>query len=256
MYKEIRDLIRQREQLENIVDITFYIPALNEQDNIVQTLDKIVFVMSSSKVTFEMLVYNDCSTDNTRGVVEDYIQSHPGYIIKLINNRERRGLGYNYKDGAFIGIGKYYMMICGDNSETEESMREILNLTGKADILIPYFGGLDTRSRFRKYLSKLFTFLVNLISGHNVKYYNGVVLHLRQNVICASPTSSGFGYQAELISKLLDMGKSYLHVNVSNNDRSSGITKAFMLQNVMAVIHSLLQISLRRTKKVLFKKIY
>ena len=47
------------------------------------------------------------------------------------------------------------------------------------------------------YKDKTFTFLVNLISGYHLKYYNGMAIHLRYNVMRWHPSSYGFGFQAD-----------------------------------------------------------
>ncbi len=249
MKSEFKQKLKQRQKLENLVDVTFYIPCCNEELNIIPTLDKLVSVMRGMALSYELLIYNDGSTDDTQKQIEKYVRGHPELIINIVNNKKKKGLGFNYIDGAFRGLGKYYMMICGDNSETEESIRKVLSKMGAADIIIPYFGNLDRRKFFRRNLSRIFTRIVNFINGYSINYYNGIVLHIRSNILRWHPASSGFAYQAELLSILLDHHKSYLEVNISNNDRKSGISKAFNLQNYFSVSHSLLQILFRRIRR-------
>lgn len=248
----LRELEEKRKSLENLVDITFFIPCLNEEHSIIPTLDKLVKVGRELKLTFELLVYNDGSTDNTQMLVENYAREHPALLLHLVNNQKRKGLGYNYIDGAFVGFGKYYMMICGDNSETEDSLREIIRKMGTADIVIPYFGAMDTRRPFRRKLSRVFTALVNFINGYKIKYYNGTVLHQRLNITRWHPSSSGFAYQAEMLTIMLDEHKTYCEVQVNNRDRESGVSRAFHLQNMFSVTHSLLQILFRRIRRTIW----
>lgn len=255
MPSAIRQKIKIRQKLQDLVDITFYIPCCNEEDSIIPTLEKLVGIVKGMDLTFELLIYNDGSTDNTKKNIEKYSKQHPELTINIINNIRRMGLGYNYMDGAFRGIGKYYMMICGDNSETKESIMQVLEHKGKADIIIPYFGNLDTRNIFRRNLSRLFTRIVNLINGYNIRYYNGIVLHLRNNIARWHPASSGFAYQAEFLSILLDQHKTYLEINISNMDRKSGFSKAFSFQNFISVTNSLFKIFLRRIQREIRIKI-
>ncbi len=248
----LRELEEKRKSLESLVDIAFFIPCLNEEHSIIPTLDKLVKVAQEFKLSFELLIYNDGSTDNTRTLVENYAKEHPALFLHLINNQKRKGLGYNYIDGAFVGFGKYYMMICGDNSETEDSLREIIKKKGTANIVIPYFGAQDTRRSFRRKLSRLFTAIVNFINGYQVKYYNGTVLHERLNVMRWHPSSSGFAYQAEMLTIMLDEHKTYCEVQVANRDREKGVSRAFHLQNIFSVMHSLLQIFFRRIRRTIW----
>lgn len=246
--KEIKRLIKLRNKYQNIVDVTFYIPCLNEENLIYQTLQKIKNCLSQTEFSYELMIYNDGSTDNSLSEINRFKKNNKDILINVLSFKKSRGLGYNYIDGAHKGLGKYYMMICGDNSETEASLLDILKEMGSADIIIPYFGLGDQRQFQRVILSLFFTKIVNLINRNNIKYYNGVVLHLRENVIRYSPSSSGFGYQAELISILLLQNKTYKHVSIMNNDRKIGISRAFKIKNIFSVTHSLIQILFRRIR--------
>jgi glycosyltransferase involved in cell wall biosynthesis len=252
MKSDIKHKIEQRTKLENLVDVTFYIPCYNEEFNITLTLDKLITTVKKMRISFEVLIFNDGSTDKTKQIINTYIRAHPKELIRVVHNKKNMGLGYNYNHGAFIGLGKYYMMICGDNSETPESIVSVLEKMGKADIIIPYFGNLDTRKYFRRQLSRVFCSIVNLCNGYHIKYYNGIVLHKRENIIKWHPICSGFAYQAELLSILLDQHKTYIEVNISNIERKSGMSKAFHAQNFLSVGHSLSQILLRRIKRRLY----
>lgn len=251
--KRIKQIIKEQERINNLIDITFFIPCLNEEASIIATLDKCISISAVLNLAYELVIINDASTDNTRNLIENYAKEHAELPIRIVNNEIRRGLGYNYVTGAFVGLGKYYMMICGDNSETEESIRQIIEKRGSADIVVPYFGHLDKRNIIRTSLSKLFTKIVNLVSGHKLRYYNGVVLHLRKNVMRWHPMATGFGYQAELLCLLLDEHKSYIEVNISNIDRKDAFSRAFHLKNFLSVAHSLHQIVLRRVRRTIWQ---
>ena len=88
---------------------------------------------------------------------------------------------------------------------------------------------------------------MNLISGNRIHYYNGPVAHLRYNVMRWSPDTHGFAYQAELITRVLGEGATFKEIQITNYDRQEGITKAFRIQNILSVGHSLLQIFLNRS---------
>jgi hypothetical protein len=93
---------------------------------------------------------------------------------------------------------------------------------------------------------------VNLLSGHRVRYYNGAAIHLRQNVMRWHSTAHGFGFQADLIVRLLDMGASYIEVPVVPGQRNAGTTKAFRFKNLASVGHTLLEILIRRIAHMLY----
>ena len=106
----------------------------------------------------------------------------------------------------------------------------------------------------RRSLSRVFTGLVNLISGYRIKYYNGMAIHLRSNVLRWHPTSYGFGFQADIITRLLDEGMSYLQVPSSSVDRKVDKSTALTTRNILSVCHTLLEITIRRVRKCLYGK--
>jgi glycosyltransferase involved in cell wall biosynthesis len=241
-------------KIDYIYDITFFVPCLNEEENITNALDTIIIAVSETNLTYEILVIDDNSTDRTINRVEEFKNRHPHLNINLIRNDITKGLGTNYVDGAFIGKGKYYMLVNGDNAEPKETILSIIGLLGKADMIVPYFEDQDNRSFFRSILSTVFTFLINIVSGYRIKYYNGPVLHLRYNVMRWSPDTFGFAYQAELITRILIEGNSYQETKIVNTDREAGTSKAFSIENIFSITHSLLQIFFRRLRQILFYK--
>ena len=190
-----------------MTEITFYVPCLNEEKNIQESLNTII---QSCKVLeilkYEILVYNDGSNDNSLEKIEEFrIKNYFSGKLEVISNKKPMGLGYNYIEGAYKGRGIYYIMVCGDNSEDINNLCKILKERGKADMIVPNFIKNDNRIYVRRFLSRLFTFLVNFFSGNNLKYYNGIVLHKIENVKRWHPLSCGFGYQAELLTNLISI---------------------------------------------------
>ncbi len=237
---------------EHSVEITFFVPALNEDRNIERTIETILSSVKATGHSFEIIVVDDHSSDNTSTIVENFQKNNPDVPIILKKNEMTKGLGHNYVEAAYIGRGKYYMAVFGDNSEPEEQITKITEMAGKADMIIPYLGNCDNRNISRRFLSKTFVFIVNLISGYSLKYYNGPLLHLRYNVMRWHSDSIGFAYQAEIITRLLNNGNTYIEVQISASDRDSGFSKAFKFENLLSVSHSLVQILLRRIRKKLF----
>ena len=237
---------------EQEIDLTFFVPCFNEEKNIANTLDAIISAISRTTFTYEIIVVDDKSKDLTKEVVKEYIINSDIKAISLVVNKFNMGLGRNYVDISFISKGKYYMLVNGDNAEPEETIFSIVASLGSADMIIPYFGKNDSRSLSRVYVSKSFTFLINLISGHKIQYYNGPVIHKTFNVMRWSPDTHGFAYQAEIIVKVLDEKGSFSEVMISNLDRNEGSSSAFTVKNLFSVAHSVLQIFLRRLRTLLF----
>ena len=236
------------------VDITILITCYNEEELVTDTLDHVIAALRLAKRSYEIIVVDDVSRDNSVERIRNYIKNHPEEPITLVANTTNRGLANNYVEAAFIGKGKYYRLCCGDDSEPVEALANLFNHIGEADIVIPYQNQdcVSGKSEGRRSLSKTFTLLVNLLSGHKLKYYNGSAIHLRYNVMRWHPSSYGFGFQADILTRLLDEGGSYIQITSSGNDRKGGASTALTMRNVLSVAHTLLELLIRRVRRTLY----
>jgi len=241
--------------VESPLDLTLLVPCLNEERHIAPTLDCVFDAMRELPYTYEVLVVDDGSTDGTSQVVEEYSAAHPDLPLRLVRQATNRGLARTYVDGAFLARGTYYRQVCGDNVEAKETLLASLTRLGQADMIIPYRIQTPGKSAFREWLSNIYTRLVNLLSGHQIRYYNGLATHLRYNVMRWGPYSFGFGFQAELITRLLDEGASYVEVEVAgSHTEKAGKNSALNFKNFLSVAHTLLETGIRRVRKRAFKK--
>jgi hypothetical protein len=62
---------------------------------------------------------------------------------------------------------------------------------------------------------------------------------------------SGFGYQAELLTRLISEGATYKEIPLVAYDREG--STAITVKNLLSVSHSLMTIALRRMRIVLFE---
>ena len=224
----------------------------NEEQGIIPTLDTVVAAATEVGITYDVVIMDDCSTDRSVELVVDYMSRHPDLPITLYVNEVNQGVGANYAEAAFRCRGKYYRMICGDNVESKEALVTIFRRVGEADMIIPYPADTTFRGPFRRGVSRGFTLLINLLSGYRVRYYNGLAVHFRYNVMRWHSNSHGFGFQADLITRLLDLNATYIEVPVYPNERAGGETKAFKFRNICSVGHTLLEIWIRRLGKFVY----
>jgi dolichol-phosphate mannosyltransferase len=243
---------------EKTIDLTIFIPCYNESENITRTLDNILEAASGFDFNYEILIYDDASQDNTSEVAKKYIAEHDLQdCAEVIRNEKNAGIGINYFRAAERGRGEYFIVFFGDNSEPVESMVKMFDLMGHADIIIPYIDSRFIDSRFnsdkrmfiRRFFSINFARIVRVISGHRIHYFNGFVMHRRENVLRNKIDAYGLGYQAELLCNILyEPGITFLQVRVSCADRTEGVPTAFKPRNVVSVMGSLFRIFKRRLR--------
>jgi glycosyltransferase involved in cell wall biosynthesis len=244
--------IRSPEQVsQDAIEVSFLVPCLNEEENVLDTIETITKAMERVGCTYEILVFDDGSQDNTSGVVTGYQAANPRAPVRLFRNRINRGLAYNFVEAAFQARGRYYRAVPGDNVELLESLEQIVRARGTADIIVPHFVEIRNRPFRRKVISKLYTRLVNLASGYRLSYYNGNPLYLRAHVMRFHVECTGFGYQAEFLTRLLSEGATFKEIPLVSYDREG--SAAINMKNLLSVGHSLLTIALRRLRIILFE---
>ena len=236
------------------VDITVVVTSYNEEEFITDTLETVESALREVGMSHEIIVVDDGSKDRSVQKIRDFLAAHPDYPIILTVNEVNRGLGNNYVEAAFLGKGKYYRLCCGDNAESKEILVNIFKRIGAADIIVPYQNQDEVagKTEGRKLISKTFTFLVNFMSGYRLKYYNGLAIHLRYNVMRWHPSSYGFGFQADMLTRLLDEGASYIQIASSSVDRKGKTSSALSTRNILSVTHTLLEILFRRVRRILY----
>ncbi|MGD1083268.1 MAG: glycosyltransferase family 2 protein [Verrucomicrobiota bacterium] len=246
--------MRPENPVDAEVEITIVVSCYNEEGFITDTIENVIQALKATGHTFEIIVVDDVSRDNSVQKVRDYMRTHPEHPIRLVQNKVNRGLANNYIEAAFLGRGKYYRLCCGDDSESPEALVNIFRQIGVADIVVPCQNQDEIvgKSAGRRLLSKTFTFLVNLISGYHIQYYNGMAVHLRHNVLRWHPSSYGFGFQADILTRLLDEGASFVQVRSFGADRKGGGSTALTTRNLLSVGHTLLELSIRRLRRLLY----
>ena len=96
-----------KEVMISVVVVTY-----NQAGTIGRTLNSIL--MQRCHVPFEIVIGEDCSTDNTRDICQIYAKQYPN-IIRLICNERNKGIVDNYYDCLLACRGKYIADCAGDD---------------------------------------------------------------------------------------------------------------------------------------------
>ena len=215
------------------VTLSIIIPALNEAGNLEGCVEEVLQTLPSH-LSYEILIFNDGSSDRTGEIVENLQREFPS--IRVFHNDRTRGLGYNYARGVESARGTYVMMVPGDNELRFASLGPALETLGSHDILIPYIANPKVRPLSRRILSRLFTGFLNLVFGLKVKYFNGPCIHRTQLLRQFPIETTGFAYMAQTLVRLLKKaGATYRQVPMELRARAHGSSKAFVPRNVLSV---------------------
>lgn len=94
--------------------LSVVIPAYNESGRISQTLFDIDKYLSQVEYSYEILVVNDGSKDNTAEIVDKLTEVIKN--LRLLNNEINHGKGYVTRQGMLEAKGEYRIYIDADNA--------------------------------------------------------------------------------------------------------------------------------------------
>ncbi len=219
--------------------VSIVIPAYNEEKKLAPTINIVLFGLSKNRISdFEIIIFNDASTDKTGEVADELANKHSQ--IKVIHNPKNMNLGFNITRGFQLATKKYVGFVPGDNETDLETLDNILQVLGKADIIVPYIKNPEARSLTRRFLSTTYVRIINVAFSLRMRYYNGLCFFKTSMVQKVPVSTYGFAYMTEILVKLLKSGATFVEVPMILKIRERGATKAFRLKNILSVFKTFL----------------
>ncbi len=153
--------------------LSLVVPAYNEEKRLPSTLDALVSYMQEHFNSFEIVVVNDGSTDNTLSVINGYADKYD--FVVPVNLTVNEGKGAAIKNGVFKSSGEYILFIDADLSYALENIdKSYRYIKEKNDIVIGARDLFKKDSRhsysiIRRLLSFSFNFLVETMLHLGIK---------------------------------------------------------------------------------------
>ena len=152
--------------------LSIVIPAYNEERTIHQILDRIRAVTLVGDLEKEIIITNDCSSDDTEGAIRKYMNQHPEMNIQYLSHEKNQGKGAALHTGIRHASGEYLIIQDADLEYDPEEYNLLLQpiLDGFADVVYGsrFIGGKPHRILFfwhsigNRWLTGLSNALTNL----------------------------------------------------------------------------------------------
>ena len=119
--------------------ISVIIPTYNGASTIYRAIDS---VTSQTYNDWQVVVVDDCSTDNTINIVEQEFKNYYGDKIKIIKNEENKGVGISRKIGVDNADGEFLIFLDADDKLTRDCLEKSLMIQQIQDADVVYSGTL------------------------------------------------------------------------------------------------------------------
>jgi len=104
-------------------DLSIIVPAYNEEIRIIPTIGAIASFISTLDISFELIVSDDGSTDDTVQLVDELDMVN----LKVLRTGKNGGKGSAVQRGVFAASGKHILFCDADNSTPIEEFSKLMN---------------------------------------------------------------------------------------------------------------------------------
>ena len=194
--------------------LSIVMPTFNEESTIHLIIEKIDNVNLIGNIEKELIIINDCSTDNTKSIVENLINLYPNIEIRYYEHQMNLGKGAALRTGISMATGEYLIIQDADLEYDPEEYNDLLKpvLSGYADVVYGsrFMGSKPHRILFfwhtigNKFLTTLSNAFTNLNLTDMETCYK---LFETKTIQTLDLKENRFGFEPEFTSKISKIPK-------------------------------------------------
>jgi glycosyltransferase involved in cell wall biosynthesis len=189
--------------------LSIIMPAYNEANTIHHILDKVKAVNLPDGWLKQLIIVNDCSSDDTQGTIMSYQKQNPDFPIQYLAHEVNKGKGAALHTGIAAATGDYLIIQDADLEYDPEEYLDLLKpvIDGQADVVYGsrFMGGNAHRILFfwHSLGNKFLTFLSNLMTDLNLTDMETCYKLFRTDIIQGLQLKERrFGFEPEVTAKI------------------------------------------------------
>lgn len=233
--------------------LSIIIPAYNEEKRLLPTLGKILAYLSGHGFSYEIIVVDDGSTDDTLQMAKNFACSDK-HVIVLANERNS-GKGYSVRRGMLSASGEYIFFTDADLSTPIEEIEKCLPyLNNGYDVVIgsrsiPGSHIIIHQPWYREKMGKIFNFMVNIVLVKGIADtqcgFKGFKKEVVKTVISRC-CINGFSFDVEAIYLSRKFGFKIKEIPI--RWENSALSKVDPIRHSLQMLRDLFRIKIRDLK--------
>lgn len=195
--------------MNEVHKLSIIIPVYNEEKTILEILNKVCNVKLSGNISKEILVINDCSSDGTRRIIENFILANPNLDIKYFNHASNQGKGAAIQTGISHTTGDYLIIQDADLEYDPDEYNILIEPVIKSSAEVVYgsrfIGGKPHRILFfwHRIGNMLLTLFSNLFTNLNLTDMETCYKLFKADIIKSIKLKEKrFGFEPEITAKI------------------------------------------------------
>jgi len=247
----------------NVKKLSIVIPAYNEERTIHLILDKVKEVELIRGISKEIILVNDCSSDDTRGAIRRYMQAHPELNIQFYEHEVNKGKGAALHTGIRNATGDYLIIQDADLEYDPEEYNDLLKpvVNGFADVVYGsrFMGSQPHRILFFWHTigNKFLTFLSNMFTNLNLTDMETCYKMFNTRIVQSIDLKENrFGFEPEVTAKVARIPEIRIYeVGISYYGRTYEEGKKIGWRDGFRAIYCILKYNLFRNRSVKYPRV-
>ena len=205
--------------------ISVIVPAYNEEENILRTIENILDFFKVNHFTdAEVIIIDDGSVDKTGKICDEVSEIYQQ--VRVHHNDKQQGYTEALRAGFEMKSGDVMIVLDADLQSNIEDSRNMLSQIGKGYDIVVGWRKNRKESLTRRTISKVYNLLVNLLFDIQLHDVNGKPKVIRSSVLEeVELNSSGWVFDLELAIKAKKLGFKLTEVPIQHYPRKRGKSK-------------------------------
>ncbi|RJP28997.1 MAG: glycosyltransferase family 2 protein [Candidatus Omnitrophota bacterium] len=227
--------------MDKKISLSCFFPCFNDAGSIasmVVIMDKVARQVSDD---YEIIVVDDCSTDNSRVVLEELCKKYTA--LRLIYHERNEGYGGALRSGIYSSKKEFIFYTDGDFQYDVTELNNLISCLGPGVDIVNGYKLSRSDSLSRKVIGGIYQYTMKLMFGFKIRdvdcdfrlmrrsIFDKIKLRYNSGVICV-----------EMIKKIQNAGFSFAETGVSHYHRVYGKSQFFNIVRIYQVGRDILKL--------------